>query len=131
MEAALAAGATVVWCLSDPKRMNFFGYRETHLGYAAPKVAAVVKRSGLLEKKGRRMGAIDPDSPFTCYFDVLSRTGWTFCLSDPADGITSIASTPEGYTLKNGCSKTPIQGLGNSWMCGTERDIHFGEGLPS
>ncbi len=99
MEAALSAGATVVWCLSDPKRVNFFGYRETHLGYAAPKVAAVVKRSGLLEKKGRRMGAVDPDSPFTRYFDVLSRTGWTFCLSDPAEGITSIASTPEGYSL--------------------------------
>lgn len=99
MEAALAAGATVVWCLSEPKRMNFFGYRETHLGYAAPKVAGLVKRSTLLEKKGRRMGAVDPDSPFIRYFDVLSRTGWTFCLSDPAEGITSIASTPEGYSL--------------------------------
>src|SRR5260370_33004335 len=28
MEAALAAGATVVWCLSEPNRMNFYGYPE-------------------------------------------------------------------------------------------------------
>jgi len=25
MEAAIAGGATVVWCLSEPKRVNFFG----------------------------------------------------------------------------------------------------------
>lgn len=99
MEAAIAAGATVVWCLSEPKRMNFFGYRETHLGYAAPKVAGLVKRSALLVKKGRRMGNIDHDSPFVRYFDVLSKTGWSLCLSDPAEGITTIASTPEGYSL--------------------------------
>jgi TIR domain len=99
MEAAIAAGATVVWCLSEPKRMNFFGYRETHLGYAAPKVAELLKRSDLIVKKGRRMGAIDHDSPFVRYFDVLSKTGWTLCLSDPAEGIMSIASTPEGYSL--------------------------------
>ena len=99
MEAAIAAGATVVWCLSEPKRMNFFGYRETHLGYGAPKVAGLVKRSALLVKKGRRMGAIDHDSPFVRYFDALSKTGWSLCLSDPAEGMTSIASTPEGYSL--------------------------------
>ena len=104
---------------------------ETHLGYAAPKVAAVVKRSGLLEKKGRRMGAIDPDSPFTRYFDVLSRTGWTFCLSDPADGITSIASTPEGYTPEERMQQNPYPGLTKFMDVRTEGDIHFGEGLPS
>lgn len=99
MEAAIAAGATVVWCLSEPKRMNFFGYRETHLGFAAPKVAGLVKRSALLVKKGRRMGVIDHDSPFVRYFDVLAKTGWSLCLSDAAEGLTSIASTPEGYSL--------------------------------
>ena len=100
MEAAIADGATVVWCLSEPKRVNFFGYRETHLGFAAPKVASFVKRSDLLVKKGRRMGPVDPDSPFARYFDVLSQTGgWTLCLSDPGEGYASIAATPEGYTL--------------------------------
>lgn len=100
MEAAIAEGATVVWCLSEPKRVNFFGYRETHLGYAAPKVASFVKRSELLVKKGRRMGHVDPDSPFAHYFDVLSQTGgWTLCLSDPGEGFASIAATPEGYSL--------------------------------
>jgi hypothetical protein len=99
MEAALAAGATVVWCLSEPKRMNFYGYRETHIGYVAPKVAALVTRADLLMKKGRRMGAIDPDSPFTRYFDVLARSGWTLCLSDEVEGYASIASTSEGYSI--------------------------------
>jgi hypothetical protein len=99
MDAAIEAGAAVVWCLSDPKRMNFFGFRETHLGYVAPKVAALVKRGGLLIKKGRRMGAVDHDSPFARYFEVLAETGWTLCLADAVDGYVSIAATPEGYSL--------------------------------
>lgn len=100
MEAAIADGATIVWCLSEPKRVNFFGYRETHLGYAAPKVASFVKRAELLVKKGRRMGSVDPESPFARYFEVLSRAGgWTLCLSDPGEGFASIATTPEGYSL--------------------------------
>ena len=99
MEAAIANGATVVWCLSEPKRMNFFGYRETHMGYVEPKVEALVKRADLLVKKGRRLGELDPDSPFTRYFDVLAKTSWMMCLSDEAKGYHSIASTPEGYSL--------------------------------
>jgi len=99
MDAAIAAGATVVWCLSEPKRMNFYGYRETHLGYAAPTVASFIKRSKLLVKKGRRAGAVDPDSPFARYFEILSRTGWTLCLADSVEGFASIAATPEGYSL--------------------------------
>lgn len=100
MEAAIADGATVVWCLSEPKRVNFFGYRETHLGYVAPGVASFVKRSDLLVKKGRRIRNVDPDSPFTGYFEAISRTGgWTLCLSNPAERYTSIAATPEGYSL--------------------------------
>ncbi|CAN7606112.1 toll/interleukin-1 receptor domain-containing protein [Bradyrhizobium sp. LjRoot220] len=99
MEAALAAGTTVVWCLSEPKRVNFYGYRETYLGYAAPKVAALVTRANLLVKKGRRMGTVDTDSPFTRYYEVLSRAGWTLCLGDEVEGYTSIASTPEGYSV--------------------------------
>ncbi len=99
MDAALAAGATVVWCLSEPKCVNFYGYRETHLGYVAPKVAALVKRSELLVKKGRRMGQVDHDSPFVRYFEALSPTGWTLCLSAPDEGFLSVASTPEGYSL--------------------------------
>ncbi len=100
MEAAIADGATVVWCLSEPKRVNFFGYRETHLGYVAPKVASFVKRSELLVKKGRRLGSFDPDGAFARYFEAVSRTGgWTLCLSDPGDDYSSIATTPEGYSL--------------------------------
>ncbi len=45
------------------------------------------------------MGQVDPDSPFARYFDSLSRTGWTLCLADIVDGYTSIAATPEGYSL--------------------------------
>jgi hypothetical protein len=46
------------------------------------------------------MGPIDPDSPFTRYFDVLAQTGgWRLCLSDPGEGYASIIATPEGYSL--------------------------------
>lgn len=101
LEAAMAAGTVVVWCLAEPKRMNFFGYRETHLGYLAPKVTAGLKRADLLVKKGRRLGLVDPDSPFARYFDTLATSGWTLCLSDAEefDGYTSIAATLEGYSL--------------------------------
>ncbi|KRE89473.1 molecular chaperone Tir [Frateuria sp. Soil773] len=100
LEAAIAAGATVVWCLAEPKRMNFFGYRETSYGYAAPAVAKLVKRGDLQLKKGRRMGAIDHESPFARYFASLATAGWSLCLADDDhEGYVSIASTPEGYSL--------------------------------
>jgi hypothetical protein len=99
MKAAIEAGATVIWCLSDAKRTSFFGNRETYLGYVEPKVVTFVKRSALLMKKGRQIGKIEQDCPFRHYFDILSKTGWSFCLSDPAEGISSTASTPEGYSL--------------------------------
>lgn len=100
LQAAIAAGTTVVWCLAEAKRMNFFGYRETWLGYSAPAVARLVKRGDLQLKKGRRMGEIDPESPFARYFAALATTGWSLCLSDDElDGYSSIASTPEGYSL--------------------------------
>ena len=100
LDAAMAAGATVVWCLAEPKRMNFFGYRETSYGYAAPPVARLVKRGDLQLKKGRRMGTIDPESPFARYFASLAATGWSLCLADGEhEGYISIAATPEGYSL--------------------------------
>ena len=99
MKAAIAGGANIVWCLSESKRQNFYGYRVTHSGYVAPKVAALVKSSDLLVKKGRRIDEIDPDSPFTRYFHELAKTGWRLCLAEIGEGYTSIASTPEGYSL--------------------------------
>jgi hypothetical protein len=110
MNAALAAGATVVWCLSQPKRMNFYGYRETHLGYATPVIASLIKRSELLVKKGRRIVRVDQDSPFIRYFDVLARSGWTLCLAEDGEGYTSLASTPEGYSLGGRVSKGAVSG---------------------
>ncbi|TKR54321.1 toll/interleukin-1 receptor domain-containing protein [Allopusillimonas ginsengisoli] len=111
LEAAIAAGATVVWCLSEPKRMNFFGYRETFYGYAATQVAKLVKRSELQLKKGRRIKLIDSGSPFSRYFDSLAVTGWNLCLADPdQDGYSSIASTLEGYSLGGRISLGAITG---------------------
>ena len=99
MDAALAAGSNVVWCLSEPRRQNFYGFRETHIGYVAPKVAAMIKHADLLVKKGRRIAKIDPDSPFVRYFETLSQAGWALCLAGIVDNYTSIASTLEGYSL--------------------------------
>jgi len=106
MEAAIKGGATVVWCLSAAKRMNFYGYRDTWLGYVAPPVARMVKTGDLLVKKGRRLGETDPDSPFARYFATLASTGWNMCLTDADDeGYTSIACSPEGYSLGGRVSK--------------------------
>ncbi|GAA0430362.1 toll/interleukin-1 receptor domain-containing protein [Massilia aurea] len=98
--AAIESGTTIVWCLSQPKRMNFFGYRETSYGYAAPVVASLVKRGDLKVKKGRRIRMVDLESPFARYFDSLTKTGWSLCLADNEhEGYSSIALTPEGYSL--------------------------------
>lgn len=111
MQAAITEGATVVWCLSEAKRMNFFGYRETWLGYVAPPVLRMVKRGDLLVKKGRRLGSVDTESPFARYFASLTSTGWNLCLrDDDIEGYTSIASTPEGYSLGGRVSQGSISG---------------------
>jgi len=100
MEAAIAAGANIIWCLSEPKRLNFFGYRKTHIGYVTKKVEKFMNDTNLMVKKGRLLGSVDPDSPFTRYFDVVARNGgWTLCLDDPGEGYVSVAATPEGYSL--------------------------------
>ncbi|RMA61376.1 TIR domain-containing protein [Acidovorax sp. 100] len=100
LEAAVEGGSTVVWCLSEAKRMNFFGYRETWYGYAAPRVAKLVRNGSLLVKKGRKLRIVDHDNPFARYFALLADKGWRLCLSDPEqEGFTSVVSTPEGYSL--------------------------------
>jgi len=100
LEAALTAGTTVVWCMAEPRRVNFFGYRETSLGYLAPSLTVAVKRSRQIVKKGRRVGFIDPDTPFSNYFHMLPGSGgWRICLEDEEQGLTTIAATPEGYQL--------------------------------
>lgn len=99
MMAAVAAGATVVWCLSRAKRMNFYGYRETYMGFLDPNVVELVKRAGLREKKGRLINIVDLDSPFIRYFELLRSTVWTLCLEEEIEGYRSLATTPEGYSL--------------------------------
>ncbi|MFJ5491602.1 toll/interleukin-1 receptor domain-containing protein [Pectobacterium carotovorum] len=109
--AAIAAGTTVIWCLSESKKVNFFGYRQTSDGYAAPAVAKIVKRGDLHIKKGRKMGFIDPDSPFEKYFESLKKSGWRLCLADiDIEGFSSIALTPEGYSLGGRISLGGISG---------------------
>ena len=89
-----------IWCLSEEKRQNFFGYRDTYLGYLDGNVERLVRRSDLLVKKGRRLGAVEPDGPFSRYFEAVAVSGWTLCLADwHQDGFRSVATTPEGYSL--------------------------------
>ncbi|WP_316190989.1 toll/interleukin-1 receptor domain-containing protein [Bradyrhizobium sp. SZCCHNS2096] len=99
MVAALKKGTVVVWCLTSDERVNFFGYRTRHIAYLNDAVERVVKKSGLMLKKGRSLTVLDRDSPFASYFDVLSRAGWRECLTDPPSSFTSIANTPEGYSI--------------------------------
>jgi hypothetical protein len=100
LRAAMEAGTIVIWCLAEAKRMNFFGYRETYLGYLHPRIKALVKQGQVLLKKGRRIASADPDSPFYRYFEVLAKTGWRMCLTNTdLSNYESIAATPEGYSL--------------------------------
>ncbi|MBK0052733.1 toll/interleukin-1 receptor domain-containing protein [Stenotrophomonas sp. S39] len=100
LEAAMAAGATVVWCMAEPRRMNFFCYRKTSLGHLAPAMTAAIGLGSQVLKKRRRVGFIDPDTPFASYFDDLSSLGgWRIALESDEPGLTTIAATPEGYQL--------------------------------
>ncbi len=100
LESALAEGATVVWCLAEPRHVNFFGRRDTHVGYVSSAVASLIRRADLQVKKGRRLGRVDVDGPFAGYFVEVARSGWTLCLSEPGvDGYRSVAETPSGHSL--------------------------------
>lgn len=98
--AAMKAGATVVWCLADPKMEKFFRWRTTRLGYVCDEVEAAVAGADPRTKKGRSLGWVDDLSPFAGYFRSLAaENGWTQCLADPPPALASIANTPEGYSL--------------------------------
>jgi hypothetical protein len=99
MERAIAGGTTVVWCLSAPKRQYFYGMCDTHLGYVAPDIAALVDQADLQVRKGRSIRPIQFDNPFFRYFEVLNRSGWSFCLGETPEGYHSIASSMEGQSL--------------------------------
>jgi hypothetical protein len=99
MDAALKRGATVVWCLTDNERTNFFGYRTRHMAYLNQRAQAFIQKSDLIVKKGRSITVIDEDNPFNRYIGVLSKTGWRECLADPADQYETVVDTPEGYSL--------------------------------
>lgn len=100
MEMALSGGATVIWCLSDTKRMNYFGHRDTHLGYVAPAVANFVQRAGVMPIKCHRIETYDRASPFAGYFRMLAKTGGkAFCLPRLAAPYASVAHTREGFSF--------------------------------
>jgi hypothetical protein len=99
MDAALKKGATVVWCLTDNERTNFFGYRTRHMAYLNERAQVIIQKSDLTIKKGRSVTVIDEDNPFNKYIGVLSKTGWRECLADPADRYETVVNTPEGYSL--------------------------------
>ncbi|WP_426042728.1 toll/interleukin-1 receptor domain-containing protein [Brevundimonas sp. TWP2-3-4b1] len=109
--AAMKAGATVVWCLADPKREKFFRWRSTHLGFVCDAVESAVNAADLRTKKGRSLGWIDDASPFAGYFRSLAdENGWTQCLAAPPAELTSIATTPEGYSLGGAFSEGDARG---------------------
>ncbi|MBP9092721.1 toll/interleukin-1 receptor domain-containing protein [bacterium] len=100
LKKAIANGAAVVWCLSEPKSEKFYGYRETTIGYAAPPVAELVSKMGLEVKKGRKIIFEDCPSPFQGYFQALETSGWFLGLTDSSQtGFESIARGPDGIHL--------------------------------
>lgn len=99
LTAAIESGATVVWCMSDPQRQNFYGYRTTHMGYVNGDVESALKMADLKIKKSRHIGEVDADCQFHNYFISLKDSGWSMCLSDDPKGLTTHGRTPEGYSL--------------------------------
>lgn len=99
LAAAIERGTTVVWCICETKRVNFFGSRENLLGYLSDTISSLVRRADMRVKKCRQLGHVIPDNPFARYFDVLTKTFWTTCLGQVAEGYHSVAETPEGYSI--------------------------------
>ncbi|WP_375204222.1 toll/interleukin-1 receptor domain-containing protein [Hyphococcus sp.] len=99
LEAALKEGAAVVWCLSEPRRRNFFGYRTTHLGYVHAAAEKAVRDAGIEVKKGRRLNITDRETPFAEYYESLAVKGWRLCFAETPVHYRSFVETPDGYTL--------------------------------
>ncbi|MGH6616041.1 toll/interleukin-1 receptor domain-containing protein [Sphingomonas sp.] len=108
--AAIERGATVIWCLSPSRNQNFFGYRETWLGYCAPAVHSAVKKSETVTRKGREIGKVDADWPFQRLFEVLSKSTWTTSMATPNAAIAGMAWTPDGHSLGGRFEKDHIRG---------------------
>lgn len=99
LETALKEGAAVVWCLSEPRRRNFFGYRTTHMGYVHAAAEKAARDARVEVKKGRRLNITDRDTPFNEYYDMLASNGWRLCFAEVPPRFASFAETPDGFSL--------------------------------
>ena len=99
LDAAIESGTIVIWCLAEPKHIQFFGWRSTTIGYVNDTVEAFLKKSKLLTMKGRTVIRLEGSEPFESYLHVVSDDGWRYCLTDYPDRYESIAETREGYSL--------------------------------
>jgi len=108
--AAMDRGATVIWCLAPSQRQNFFGYRETWLGYCAPAVHSAVRKSGATVRKGREIGKVEDEWPFPQMLDVLRKTVWGMSLSEPVEAIKTLAWTPDGHSIGGRFEQGQIRG---------------------
>lgn len=97
---AMAKGAIVVWCLAEPRRVNFYGFRKTWLGYLCPAVDSLIEKTGLEVKKGLHLFVQDDCDQFLNYFKSLSESGWRLGLAtELCEHYSSIASNQANVSL--------------------------------
>ncbi len=94
LDAAIAHGANVFWCMAEQKRQNFFGYRSTKIGYANDRLYGLIKMRSVERLRGRTVEILDRTSPLTPYFEYLAQNEYQFVMPEPIDGIEPFAVTP-------------------------------------
>jgi hypothetical protein len=96
---AFNTGTRVIWLLADEKRESFFGWRKTHIGYINKEVEKIVNSNEVHRKKSRKLNIDDNEHKLSPYFKQVEADSWRYCIDLAPEIYTSIASTPEGYSL--------------------------------
>lgn len=102
LDVALRQGSRLIWLASLDKRIQFFGWRSSYLGYLSKAVGDFLQTCSLHAKRSKRLSHESP--LFPRYFECLERDGWSLCWNyawSGEDDKRPLATTPEGYWLGN------------------------------
>jgi len=101
LKVALKQGSRLIWLASLDKRIHFFGWRSSYLGYLSGEVKNFLNLCSLHTKRSKRLSHKSP--MFSRYFERLEQDGWSLCWNYPwsEEDQRALATTPEGYWLGN------------------------------
>lgn len=100
LDAAIRQGSRVIWLATLDKPIHFFGWRSLYNSYLNESIYLKINSWRLFKKISKKL-FINTTGSFYPYFNQFKVNGWSVCWDFRNEDITSLAYTPEGYSL--GC----------------------------